>query len=287
MPAPPHPRRQPDLVDVLARLQPRDHQLLGLLAEHRVLTTGQIAAALYGSLRMAQHRLRQLHQLELVDRFTRPRNRRHGGSAPWHWTLGRLGHDLHSAEAGGGFTTARAARQQLARFAASPTLDHLVGVNSFFTWLLAHARTHPGTELVRWWSEYETARRYLGIHPDGHGLWRSGEVVMGFFLEYDTGTEDLPRLIPRLAAYERLARNGGPVYPVLFWLHSTVRETNLHHRLAGVTSRCPIATAVRAAPSLNPADPMWTVIGGDPTIRVALHDLDPGPEAVLSDLMLA
>jgi hypothetical protein len=270
--------RLPDLVDVLARLQPRDHQLLGLLAEHRVLTTGQIAAALYGSLRMCQHRLRQLHQADLVDRFTRPRDRRHGGSAPWHWTLGRLGYDLHAAEGGGRFTTTRAARQQLARLAASPTLDHLLGVNAFFTDLLAHARTHPDTELIRWWSEYETARRYPGVHPDGHGQWRHGDWQVGFFLEYDTGTEDLPRLIPRLAAYERLARNDGPAYPVLFWLHSTVREINLHRRLAGVSSRCPIATAVRARGS--PAGPVWAVVGADPATRIALHDLDPGHQPV-------
>jgi hypothetical protein len=266
-------RRSIDLVDVLPRLQPRDRILLRLLADHLVLTTGQICSALFASTRMGQHRLRQLHHLELVDRFTRPRDRRHGGSAPWHWTLGRLGYDLHAAAQQQPTTSARSARTRLAHLAESPTLDHLLGVNQFFTDLLAHARTHPDTALLRWWPERHAAARFPGVHPDGHGLWQTGATITGFWLEYDTGSEDLPRLVQKLAGYEQLARKGGPTYPVLFWLHSRSREANLHQRLAGAASRCPVLTATRDPGPPHPAGPVWAVVGRDLDTRVRLDQL--------------
>jgi hypothetical protein len=277
-------RRQLDLIDVLPFLSPRDRLVLSLLSDHLVLTTYQIRAALFSSSRMAQHRLHQLHSLELLDRFAPPRNRRLGGSGPTRWTLGRLGFDLHAAGQRGTFTSARAARQRLAHLAESPTLAHLLGVNSFFTDLIGHARTHPGSRLQRWWSEPETARRFVGVHPDGHGLWRDGDHLVGFFLEYDTGTEDLPRLVAKLAAYERLARGGGPAYPVLFSLHSPDRETHLHAALGDVASRCPIATCIRPAgldaAAGGPAGAVWAVVGHHPQVRQRLGDLpsDHGPD---------
>lgn len=176
------------------------------------------------------------------------------------------------------------ARQRLAYLAESPTLVHLLGVNGFFTDLMAHARTHSDTRLQRWWSEPETARRFVGIQPDGHGLWRDGNRLVGFFLEYDTGTEDLPRLIEKLAAYERLARGGGPAYPVLFSLHSPERERHLHDALGDVASRCPIATTVRRGgadtATSAPSAPVWAVVGQPSQTRLRLADLpnDHGPD---------
>jgi len=163
-------------------------------------------------------------------------------------------------------------------------LQHLLGVNGFFTDLMAHARTHRDTDLQRWWSESETARRFVGVHPDGHGLWRDGDRVVGFFLEYDTGSENLPRLVEKLAAYERLARGGGPTYPVLFCLHSSERERHLHAALGEVASRCPIATTVRANGANGaldgPAGAVWALVGHDPQQRRRLGDLpsDHGPD---------
>jgi hypothetical protein len=278
-------RRPLDLADVLPRLSPRDRRLLAILSDHLVLTTPQIAAALYSSTRMAQHRLHQLRGLDLLDRFAPPRNRRVGGSGPTRWTLGRLGIDLHAAGQRGRFTSARTARQHLAHLAESPRLAHLLGVNGFFTDLMAHTRTHPDTDLVRWWSEPHTARRFTGVHPDGHGLWRDGNQLVGFFLEHDTGTENLPRLVAKLAAYERLARAGGPAYPVLFSLHSQDRERHLHTALGDVTSRCPIATSVRATAASaarhgGPAGAIWALAGQPLQARRRLADLpsDHGPD---------
>jgi Replication-relaxation len=271
--APRSPRRSSDLLDVLPSLQTRDRVLLRLLSDHLVLTTSQITALLFSSARMCQHRLQQLHRLELVDRFSQPRDRRHGGSSPTHWALGRLGYDLHAAANHQPLTSARSARARLAQLAESPTLHHLLGVNQFFVDLAAHARIHPDIRLLRWWSERQATARFSGVHPDGHGLWQSAEAVTGFWLEYDTGAEDLPRLVEKLAAYEQLARKGGPTYPVLFWLHSRGREANLHQRLAGVASRCPIVTAARDSGTPHPAGPVWAVVGHDLHARVRLDQL--------------
>ncbi|MGW5672390.1 replication-relaxation family protein [Micromonospora sp. NPDC003776] len=72
--------------DPLLRLQAsitaRDDRLLGWLYDHGLLTTDQIAAALFPSLDFAQRRLRRLTVLRAVGRF-RP-NKPDGGSYPYH-----------------------------------------------------------------------------------------------------------------------------------------------------------------------------------------------------------
>jgi hypothetical protein len=41
---------------------------------------------------------------------------------------------------------------------ARSSLSHLLGVNQFFTDLAAHARTHPGARLERWWNYVQCTR---------------------------------------------------------------------------------------------------------------------------------
>ncbi|MCT2282255.1 replication-relaxation family protein, partial [Micromonospora chalcea] len=78
------------LLRVQAQLTDRDLVLLGWLADHGVLTSFQIAEALYPSVDYAQERLRALtHKLGVVDRF-RPQ-RPDGGSYPYHYVLAQLG----------------------------------------------------------------------------------------------------------------------------------------------------------------------------------------------------
>jgi hypothetical protein len=137
----------------------------------------------------------------------------------------------------------------------------LLGVNQFFADLIAATRTASGADacrrLVRWWSTDETAAAFAGrIHPDSHGLLQVGQQpceaddraesetgagragsAVGFWLEYDTGTESLHRLVAKLDAYARLQQAGGPVYPVLFWLPGIRREVHLHDLLASTRPR--------------------------------------------------
>jgi Replication-relaxation len=77
------------ILRVQAALTGRDLVLLGWLADHGVLTTEQIAAALFPSVNFVQRRLRALLSMRVVDRF-RPQ-RPDGGSYPYHWLLAQLG----------------------------------------------------------------------------------------------------------------------------------------------------------------------------------------------------
>src|SRR4051812_30258726 len=108
------------------QLTERDWRLLGWLYDHRVLTTFQIASALFPTLNYAQRRLTQLTALGLVERF-RP-FRLQGGSHPYHYALAHAGALL--------IASARAERPprkadstaHLHRIASSRNLDHRLGV---------------------------------------------------------------------------------------------------------------------------------------------------------------
>ena len=120
------------------RLVERDRRLLVLLAEHRVLTTEQIAAVEFTSVRRAQDRLRILRELGMVfafrDSFAA------GGTSPNRHTLGYAGARLIAAQREQAPPTPAGHRLALERLAASPRLGHLLGVNQFFCDLTAYAR---------------------------------------------------------------------------------------------------------------------------------------------------
>jgi hypothetical protein len=233
-----------------------------------VLSTFQVQSLLFPSLRGCQRRLARLHRLGFLDRF-RGRDAR-GGSLPWRWTPGPLGVHLQAAAAGRAAPSPRQLADRLARVATDPQLSHRLGTSQFFVDLHSHALTDPGVRLARWWGEPWAASLLRGVRPDGHGWWHAAGVSVAWFLEYDTGAMDLPRLVAKLAGYDRAARCGGPAWPVLLWLHSPVREANLHRLLAGATGRCPVATAARPA---APAAPVWRLVGDPTGRRRRLHEL--------------
>ena len=222
------PRRF-DVLTVLDRLTWRDRQLVTALADHQVLTTGQLTDLAFPSLKVAQRRLLQLHRMRLVDRF---RWHQPVGSQAWHYTLGPAGAALIAATRGSEPPSAAQLRSRQLRQAANPRLPHLLGLNGVFTALAAHARTHPDTCLDAWWSEKRCAEHYGQlVRPDGYGAWTEHHRHVEFFLEYDTGIEPLGRVTAKLAGYHDLATAGGPQHPVLFCLPSNRREANLHRHL--------------------------------------------------------
>ena len=267
------------------RLTPRDRLLLSWLAEHYLLSTHQIARALFDSTRTAQQRLTILHRLGVLHRFTFAN---HDGTpeTPYLYTLGPVGMRLHPDAYHDpdqlGLKPPRSSIERVDRLARSPILGHLLGVNQFFVDLHAHTRTHPGTAVARWWSEQHAAAvfrrsqtRKTNIQPDGHGIWTAGGHTVGFFLEYDRSTEDVPRVLRKLKAYELLAKTG-PRFPVLLWVPTARREASLLDALQGSALPMPVATAVHGD---DPAAPVWTLTGDRPPRRRALHELpaDPGP----------
>ncbi len=269
-----------DLSTVTGMLTDRDLAIIALLGEHGVLTTPQLTAAFFHATHTCANRLRLLRLWGVLDMFVRYRPGY--GSLPYHWTLGPLGARWLALAADERPPTVRAVRERRDRLATSPQLLHLLGTNDFFVSLLANSRAAGDhRSLLRWWSARTTANRFARrIHPDGHGLWQADESKVGFFLEHDTGTEALDRLVDKIAAYRRLRQDGGPDYPLLFWLPSRTREQNLHRRLNGTDRGVVVASASRDA-AADPAGPVWKVHGNG-RHRLTLADLpcehgQPGP----------
>jgi hypothetical protein len=252
------------LLATYPHLTGRDRDLLGLLDAHRVLTTGQVQRLMFTAVRTCQIRLALLRRLGLLERFRFARDG--GGSYPWHWSLGLAGARLQAAAAGRPAPTPRGHAEQLLRLTVAGHLTHLVATNEFFVRLRHHTRTHPHTRLQRWWSERQATARFLGIRPDGHGIWTEATTTVGFHLECDLGTEPLPRLVSKLESYQRLAYAGGPDYPVLFWLPSPRREAHLHQLLHHQPQPVQVATATHEA---DPAGPVWLPPGGRRRVRLA------------------
>jgi len=264
------PRTRPDPLAYLRHLTPRDRVLLAWLAEHQVLTTNQIAEALFPSLRAAQKRLTLLYGIRAVDRFIWAPAPTETASG-YRYTLGPLGDLLHPS--GRGRRSLLSWRAELAR---SPKLPHLLGVNTFFIALAGYSRTHPGHQLARWWSEREATAVYTlaGIHPDGHGIWYSPNATVGFFLEHDRGTETIATVMAKLPAYQRLTV-AGPRYPVLLHVPGPSREARLHRWLREWPPGIPVATTTHGR---HPAEAVWAMVGhGGARLRLDELPSDHGP----------
>lgn len=266
------------------QLTERDWRLLGWLYDHAVLTSFQIAHALFPSLNYAQRRLTQLTGLGLLERF-RP-FRLEGGSHPYHYALAHTGALIVAATRGDEPPRRAASTTRLHRIATSRNLDHRLGINQFFTDLAAHERLHPGARLHHWWPDTKLQRffsppgtnAYGMVNADALGVWTEHGHTVAWYLEHDTGTEALGVLIEKLTGYGNLVRRGGPAWPVLFWLHSATREANLHRRLTGTRVTVPVVTAARdRLDGQSPAEAIWHLYGtASPLLRLAELPM-PGP----------
>lgn len=284
-------RRPPAGLDLLAdlhHLTPRDQVIAALLVEHRALTTSQLAAVLFSSVSAARTRLYRLRAKGWVYSFTPIRA---AGRLETHWTAGPPAARYVAACDGEPPPTPRAWRQRVEAIAASTLLAHTIGANQVFVDLLAHARAHPGTRLARCWGPVRSAAAAgQRVDPDGHGVWteqasRGPEGVrqVGFWVEYDTGTEPLHRLVAKIDPYQRYRQIGGADYPVLFVLPNPTRETNLHrlmehdhdHGSLSATASTTTPQAV-AAHGDGMAGQVWQ-LAGEPGRRRRLIDLPHGP----------
>jgi Replication-relaxation len=262
------------LAAIAGRLTARDRWLLAMLHEHRVLTTTHITQLAFGTSRAATARMLTLHRYQLADRF---RPLAPAGTAPWHFVLGPAG--AHVLAAQYALTPGQLGyrRDRALAVALSPRLGHDTGASGFFTTLAASARRAGDARLACWWSEQRCAALWGDLaRPDGYGRWHehgpAGSAGTDFFLEYDTGAEDLPRLVSKLAGYQALAARTGITTPVLFWLPGPRREAALHARLpAGQAGDLvPVFTATPATG--GPAGPAW-LPAGQPGRRLYLARL--------------
>ncbi|MEU3767933.1 replication-relaxation family protein [Amycolatopsis keratiniphila] len=253
-----------------SRLTARDKWLLALLHEHRVLTSFQIQDAAFPSGRSARQRVRDLYLWRAVSRF-QPFQQL--GSAPMHYVLGPAGAAVLAAEHGLEVKDLGYRHDRAMAIAHNQRLAHTVGVNDFFTSLIARARHNTDEELAAWWAEARCARHFGDlVIPDGYGRWRTRHHgttrEVEWFLEYDTGTESLTKVGRKLAAYARLAESTGIATPVLVWLPTTRREAGARTALARVHAALddpravPVATAAAdlldpTSPHPSPAEAIW------------------------------
>jgi predicted transcriptional regulator len=259
-----------DAITEQRQLTARDHTLLGLLAAHRVLTAHQIARLLFTDDNTARKRLVLLTDRGVLDRFRaglRP------GSQEYRYTLGPLGAMIHAATIDAPIPAARTAQEKTLKLSRNPQLDHLLGINEFFTALCHHGRTTPGCELLEWWDEREATKACANIaHPDGYGIWSENGQTIRFFLEYDTGTEELSRLVDKLTGYRDL-RSGDITIPVLFVLPGPKRQTNFHRLLddspAAGSGLVVATTTMNELAADTPAARVWWLTGHTTRHRLA------------------
>ncbi len=273
------PAVSPALLAALAgRLTARDRWLLRMLLEHRVLTTTQITALAYGGPRRAALRLSELNRLRAIDRF---RPLASAGSSPYHWVLDQAGAEVLAAEDGVLVTQLGYRRDRALDIAFSPRLAHTRGANGFFT-ALARAARLGGGELACWWSERRCAAAWGDFaRPDGYGLWRDpGGQGTDFFLEYDTGSEDLPRVAAKLTGYRELANRTQIATPVLFWLASGPRREQQFRALLAAAGPVPGVPVVTATPAPAQAD-------GGPAAAAWLPAWQSGPRLRLGQVTAA
>ncbi|WP_194916922.1 replication-relaxation family protein [Catenulispora rubra] len=274
-------RRAP-LAELSARLTPRDRWLLHALRENQTLTGPQIARIAFGHSRLANKRLAILtNSLRVIDRF---RPLRTTGSAPEHYVLGAHGAQVLAAEADITIKQLGYHRSRALGIAHSPRLNHTVGVGEVYSHLAAASRSDIGAAsdggLVAWWSELTCYHLYGDLtRPDAFGCWqapdpRGGVRSVEFFLEYDTGSESLQKVIGKLDGYARLAQVTGVQTPVLFWLQSPNRERNLHRALALDPPAVPVATATPAVCERTTlAGPVWELAARRTNRRLHLIEL--------------
>ena len=282
-------RDEAAVLAVAGHLTDRDRDLVRLVARHRVLTTGQLAALAFGNITTARHRLTVLVRLGLLRRF---RPHRETGSAPWHYVLGPVGAALLGQEDRDDRKWAPQVRadRQLA-LERSQRLGHMTGASWFFTALVRHAREHGGGELLQWDNDREAAdylySSYPGIgsapHPDGLGIWAQDGRDIAFLLEYDTGTEHLPQLAAKLPGYAEHARhNLAFTMPILFCFPTPRRERTARKALAATRASrdLQIATAALDPCATCPAcGPAWIPLHGGhaPMLLIDLGDVLPDP----------
>ncbi|MEV7012685.1 replication-relaxation family protein [Streptosporangium sp. NPDC051022] len=237
------------LAQLAARLTFRDRRLLRLVKEQRVLTSPQIAQIAFDTDDAARKRLLALHHMGVLDRF-RPILPPGMGTAPYHYVLGPAGAAVLASEDGVDVTACGYRRDRVLSIAYSQRLAHTVGTNGFGADLYGFARRHTDAELVTWWPENRCASVWGDtVRPDAYGRWRQDEYTVDFFLEYDTGSEPLDRVVRKLDGYATLSQATQLVTPVLFWVQGGRREANLRRKLVHHPAHMfvPIATGSPSA----------------------------------------
>ncbi len=267
------------------RLCAIDHDILGLLQVHRVLTTPQLITLTARPERTVDYRLARLRERSLVDR-TRPYAA--SGSAPFYWWLSRAGARLvegTSPAPGKGMPnplflrhTAATAGLYVALFDAGPSVG------------LTLSEWRRDEDAWEDWSGYRGTGRirpdaYAEVHLDVDGH----DGVAGAFVEVDFATMDQARLRAKVARHRQYCKDTvwwdrHPCCPALLLV--TTSEARVNRFLAGAEKDRPrpspypsenpthydelvAACAAVASPEEAVVAPVWRQAVGDAPITLS------------------
>lgn len=248
--------------------------MLEMLAQHRYLTTEQVASLFFPSLRTAQRRLKLMRRLGFVMRWRQIEP---------NWR--KLSSLFLLTETGAGYVAAERGEQPDALVrrswnAAERTwsLLHELEVNAFFVDLAELSRDMAGFGLYHWLSEDRMRSNVMQrdnrrpIAPDGWGRFLCPDREVLFHLEMDRGTEDARHLADKVAGYVHFYGSGSPEH-VLFVAPTQQAEARIHQAIRRVPSGSTVRfwTTTRSLLDREGAlAQVWTR-GED---RVALSDFD-------------
>lgn len=203
------PRQKPPFA-----LQSRDVAIIRLVAQHRVISSGDIQLVVGGSGQGVLRRLQRLYHHGYLDR---PRCQIERGNAPLVHALGQRGADLVAQETG---QRAIADWSEKNRQLQSRHLEHGLMATRFAV-ALGYAADSLGTiRLERWYGdgfirdaavvEHRDRQERIPIAPDALFVLRlleTGEAIHGL-LEADRSTMQLSRFIVKLRGYFAWWRSG-------------------------------------------------------------------------------
>ena len=232
-----HRFRKPPL-----ELQPRDEQIIQLVADHRFISSDDIQLLIPGSDQGVLRRLQKLFHGGYVDR---PRVQRLNGNAPMVYALGHRGAELLHQKTGRQVPGDWSEKNRQVR---NQYLEHGLMVSRFHT-ALRHTCEQVGTVRLECWLGdgaitdsvvIENAGRHerIPIRPDAFCILnvldgqRPGRVHV--FLEADRGTMTVDRFVTKLRGYYAYWRSGAVEerhkfknFLVLTTTRSTERAVNL------------------------------------------------------------
>jgi hypothetical protein len=255
----------------------RDHQVLLLLLEHKILTTHQITSLCFRSLRRCQHRMREMKDLGLISSFSVGRGFGEG-RAPACWYLTKPG--LVEIADAKDVRTSDLPWVPDSSYRTSKMIAHRLGVNAFFCALAEASRALQGHCLATWRPEHWVRVKSVEIKPDGFGRYLHPQSACEFYLEYDRATEARGALTRKLEGYLKLAAGwtreqeltGFPNLLVL------VPEEEREEQVA--TAYHSATTSLHASGSLASSFPLY-VASEDRLVEVGV--LGPGWKHLLTD----
>ena len=228
-----------------------DLTILHLLAEHKFLTTQQVAKFLHteqrlfsSSVRIASRRLNNLHARHVITSRAERQvgGVRQGGSEPHIWHLAKTGHDaiekLKQIETGAAKKVFKTPTYTFAR--------HRIAINDMKLLFQHIAKRYDNVSLGDVLIEEKSWRSYTSrsgavasLRPDMYTTTHRGDRKHHWFVEVDCNTESPVRIIAKCNIYMDYLLSTTPddwccaVFPAVLWVVPTLKRRNsLRHHIA-------------------------------------------------------